>query len=91
MFGYGKVRYRGLHKNAQRIALLLGFRQPADRRAESGGVTAAPVRPEGGRSAGNGEEKAGIWPFFGRLARKRSENRLRATSGGRLALCSDLP
>ena len=25
MFGYGKVRYRGLHKNAQRIALLLGF------------------------------------------------------------------
>ena len=24
MFGYGKVRYRGLHKNAQRIALL-GF------------------------------------------------------------------
>ena len=25
MFGYGKVRYRGLHKNTQRIALLLGF------------------------------------------------------------------
>ena len=25
VFGYGKVRYRGLHKNAQRIALLLGF------------------------------------------------------------------
>ena len=25
MFGYGKVRYRGLHKNAQRTALLLGF------------------------------------------------------------------
>ena len=25
MFGYGKVRYRGLHKNARRIALLLGF------------------------------------------------------------------
>ena len=25
MFGYGKVRYRGLHKNVQRIALLLGL------------------------------------------------------------------
>ena len=25
MFGYGKVRYRGLRKNTQRIALLLGF------------------------------------------------------------------
>ena len=25
MFGYDKVRYWGLHKNAQRIALLLGF------------------------------------------------------------------
>ncbi len=25
MFGYGKARYRGPHKNAQRIALLLGF------------------------------------------------------------------
>ena len=25
MFGYGKVRYRGLHKNMRRIALLLGF------------------------------------------------------------------
>ena len=25
MFGYDKVRYRGLHKNKQRIALLLGF------------------------------------------------------------------
>ena len=25
MFGYGKVRYRGLYKNRQRIALLLGF------------------------------------------------------------------
>ena len=25
MFGYAKVRYRGLHKNRQRIALLLGF------------------------------------------------------------------
>ena len=25
IFGYGKVRYRGLHKNAQRFALLLGF------------------------------------------------------------------
>ena len=25
MFGYGKVRYRGLHKNGQRIALLLGL------------------------------------------------------------------
>ena len=25
VFGYGKVRYRGLHKNGQRIALLLGF------------------------------------------------------------------
>ena len=25
MFGYRKVRYRGLHKNKQRIALLLGF------------------------------------------------------------------
>ena len=25
MFGYNKVRYRGPHKNAQRIALLLGF------------------------------------------------------------------
>ena len=24
-FGYGKVRYRGLAKNTQRIALLLGF------------------------------------------------------------------
>ncbi len=24
-FGYGKVRYRGLSKNTQRIALLLGF------------------------------------------------------------------
>ena len=24
-FGYGRVRYRGLAKNAQRIALLLGF------------------------------------------------------------------
>ena len=25
MFGYGKVRYRGFHKNARRVALLLGF------------------------------------------------------------------
>ena len=25
VFGYGKVRYRGLHNNGQRIALLLGF------------------------------------------------------------------
>ena len=25
MFGYDKARYRGLHKNAQRIAVLLGF------------------------------------------------------------------
>ena len=25
VFGYAKVRYRGLHKNTQRIALLLGF------------------------------------------------------------------
>lgn len=25
IFGYAKVRYRGLHKNTQRIALLLGF------------------------------------------------------------------
>ena len=25
VFGYGKVRYRGLHKNTQRIATLLGF------------------------------------------------------------------
>lgn len=25
VFGYAKVRYRGLHKNRQRIALLLGF------------------------------------------------------------------
>jgi len=24
-FGYTKVRYRGLHKNTQRISLLLGF------------------------------------------------------------------
>ena len=24
-FGYGKARYRGLAKNTQRIALLLGF------------------------------------------------------------------
>ena len=24
-FGYGKVRYRGLAKNTQRIAMLLGF------------------------------------------------------------------
>ena len=27
-FGYGKVRYRGLAKNTQRIALLLGFANP---------------------------------------------------------------
>jgi transposase, IS5 family len=25
VFGYAKVRYRGLHKNTQRLALLLGF------------------------------------------------------------------
>ena len=25
VFGYGKVRYRGLHNNGQRIALLLGL------------------------------------------------------------------
>jgi IS5 family transposase len=25
VFDYAKVRYRGLHKNTQRIALLLGF------------------------------------------------------------------
>ena len=25
MFGYNKVRYRGLAKNTQRISLLLGF------------------------------------------------------------------
>ena len=43
-FGYGKVRYRGLAKNTQRIALLLGFSNCsslAATRPDNGGPWAA--------------------------------------------------
>ena len=52
-FGYAKVRYRGLAKNRQRIALLPGFANLmiATRRAERG--TIAPVsRRNGGKRSG---------------------------------------
>ena len=41
LFGYIKVRYRGLAKNTQRLALLFGAGQPAD----GEGTTTGAVRP----------------------------------------------
>ena len=38
-FGYAKVRYRGLAKNTQRLALLLGFTNPADCRPPRSDLT----------------------------------------------------
>ncbi len=43
-FGYAMVRYRGLEKNHQRLALLLGFAKPVAGRA-SARVIARAVRP----------------------------------------------
>ena len=44
-FGYAQVRYRGLEKNRQRVALLLGFANLL-RAAASAGLIAAALRPE---------------------------------------------
>ena len=38
LFGYAKVRYRGLAKNTQRLALLLGLGNFVDRREPIGGL-----------------------------------------------------
>ena len=56
MFGYGKVRYRGLHKNAQRIALLLGFANLLI--AE---LVARPTRTSGRRSRRRSCWRSTVW------------------------------
>ena len=55
-FGYAKVRYRGLAKNTQRIALLLGFAQSADRGPLRPRLNAGALRPFSAGTAGNGTE-----------------------------------
>ena len=58
-FGYAKVRYRGVAKNRQRIALLLGVLEPADRRPLRDGMT----RGQSARRWRDDGEGGGYRPF----------------------------
>ena len=98
-FGYGKVRYRGLAKNTQRIALLLGFSKSAHRWPLRDRITRGPWAARGREPDTSKRLPDGSDRFSGRASqhfiapiglRTGSSNRNRSRSsqdGG----CSDLP
>ena len=56
LFGYGKVRYRGLAKNMERLALLFGLGNLLTAEGTASGV----VRPAAGPSRPNGPRRAPV-------------------------------
>ena len=67
------------------------LRQSADRRAEPGGVSAAPVRPKGGESARNGRREAANRVRCGIRAPKNARRNPRLANFPPIATRSDLP
>ena len=61
LFGYGKVRYRGLAKNLERLALLFGLGNSADGGGSTGGV----VRITAGQRRSQGRIKSSNSPVRG--------------------------
>ena len=61
LFGYGKVRYRGLAKNTERLARLFGLGNllAAEGQLRGSGPGAYPERPSGQRTVQRGQSRVG--------------------------------